>query len=134
MYYFFQKSAEVGTGETTLPEDLGKECALKLLDEINRGGAVDSAFQWILALWMALGQKDVSECIVCVICFALVFLFILTLFLTTASPAVTYWYIVAKLYKIFSSYITAKFYLNSFCSFCVKDKQTFIHLHKLSDL
>lgn len=60
----FQKSAEVGTGGITLPEDLGRECAINLLDEIHRGGAVDSAFQWILALWMALGQKDVSECIV----------------------------------------------------------------------
>ncbi|CAK1551329.1 unnamed protein product [Leptosia nina] len=58
------KSLEPGTGESTLPEDLGRECAMKLLDEIHRGGAVDSSFQWILALWMALGQKDVSECVV----------------------------------------------------------------------
>ncbi|RVE54383.1 hypothetical protein evm_000868 [Chilo suppressalis] len=58
------KSVEAGKGEITLPEDLGRECALRLLDEIARGGAVDSAFQWLLALWMALGQKDVSVCIV----------------------------------------------------------------------
>ncbi|KAJ2949332.1 hypothetical protein O0L34_g6285 [Tuta absoluta] len=58
------KSVEGGTGEITLPEDLGKECAQKLLDEIYRGGTVDSSFQWLLALWMALGQKDVSEAIV----------------------------------------------------------------------
>ncbi|CAH2244551.1 jg11671 [Pararge aegeria aegeria] len=58
------KSAEAGTGEISLPEDLGRECAMKLLDEIHRAGTVDSAFQWILALWMALGQKDVSECVV----------------------------------------------------------------------
>lgn len=58
------KSSDVGSGQITLPEDLGRECALKLLDEIHRGGAVDSSFQWILALWMALGQKDVSECVV----------------------------------------------------------------------
>lgn len=55
---------EAGSGETSLPEDLGRECAQKLLDEINRGGAVDCAFQWLLALWMALGQKNVSVCIV----------------------------------------------------------------------
>ncbi|XP_004923660.1 probable RNA 3'-terminal phosphate cyclase-like protein [Bombyx mori] len=58
------KSVEGGKGEITLPEDIGQECAQKLLDEIYRGGTVDSAFQWLLALWMALGQKDVSECIV----------------------------------------------------------------------
>ncbi|CAG9561642.1 unnamed protein product [Danaus chrysippus] len=58
------KSAEAGSGEPTLPEDLGRECAHMLLDEVRRGGAVDSSFQWLLALWMALGQKDVSECVV----------------------------------------------------------------------
>ncbi|XP_072949592.1 probable RNA 3'-terminal phosphate cyclase-like protein [Epargyreus clarus] len=58
------KSLEAGSGETSLPEDLGRQCALRLLDEVHRAGAVDSAFQWLLALWMALGQKDVSECVV----------------------------------------------------------------------
>lgn len=58
------KSLEAGSGETTLPEDLGRECAQKLLDEIYRGGCVDSALQWLVALWMALGQKDVSVCVV----------------------------------------------------------------------
>ncbi|XP_022120918.2 probable RNA 3'-terminal phosphate cyclase-like protein [Pieris rapae] len=58
------KSVEAGSGDSTLPEDLGRECGMRLLDEIHRGGAVDSSFQWILALWMALGQKDVSECVV----------------------------------------------------------------------
>lgn len=50
--------------ENTVPEELGKECALALLDEIYRGGTVDSAFQWLVILWMALGQKDVSTCTV----------------------------------------------------------------------
>ncbi|XP_038220779.1 probable RNA 3'-terminal phosphate cyclase-like protein [Zerene cesonia] len=58
------KSVEAGTRSSTLPEDLGKECAMRLLDEIHRGGAVDSSLQWLLALWMALGQKDVSEAVV----------------------------------------------------------------------
>jgi RNA 3'-terminal phosphate cyclase-like protein len=48
----------------SLPEELGQACAQRLLDEVYRGGAVDAAFVWLLALWMALGQKDVSECIV----------------------------------------------------------------------
>ncbi|XP_050685071.1 probable RNA 3'-terminal phosphate cyclase-like protein [Leptidea sinapis] len=58
------KSMEPGKGESTLPEDLGAECAKRLLDEIHRGGSVDSSFQWLVALWMALGHKDVSECVV----------------------------------------------------------------------
>ncbi|XP_063364507.1 probable RNA 3'-terminal phosphate cyclase-like protein [Cydia amplana] len=58
------KSLEAGSGETTLPEDLGRECAQTLLDEVYRGGCVDSALQWLVALWMALGQKDVSVCVV----------------------------------------------------------------------
>ncbi|KAG7308382.1 hypothetical protein JYU34_005579 [Plutella xylostella] len=58
------KSAEPGQGETSLPEDLGVQCARRLLDEIYRAGACDSSFQWLVALWMALGQKDVSECVV----------------------------------------------------------------------
>ncbi|XP_053610211.1 probable RNA 3'-terminal phosphate cyclase-like protein [Plodia interpunctella] len=58
------KSLEPGKGESSLPEDIGRECGQRLLDEVRRGGAVDSACQWLLALWMALGQKDVSECVV----------------------------------------------------------------------
>ncbi|XP_058444494.1 probable RNA 3'-terminal phosphate cyclase-like protein [Malaya genurostris] len=45
----------------SIPEELGKEAGLKLLDEIYRGGCVDSTFQWMVALFMALGQKDVSK-------------------------------------------------------------------------
>lgn len=44
-----------------IPEDLGREAAMKLLDEINRGGCVDSAFQSMTALFMALGKKNVSK-------------------------------------------------------------------------
>ncbi|XP_014217192.1 RNA 3'-terminal phosphate cyclase-like protein [Copidosoma floridanum] len=47
-----------------VPEDLGKEAALKLLDEVYRNGCVDSAFQCVTALFMALGKKDVSKMIV----------------------------------------------------------------------
>lgn len=60
-------SAEVISGvpgdgkEPSVPEDLGQEAAHKLLYEIYRGGCVDSTFQWLAALYMALGQKDVSK-------------------------------------------------------------------------
>jgi len=43
------------------PEDLGKNIAFKLLDEIYRGGCVDSSFQWLAALYIALGEKNVSK-------------------------------------------------------------------------
>ncbi|KAG7212868.1 hypothetical protein KM043_002221 [Ampulex compressa] len=44
-----------------VPEDLGKEAAMKLLDEIYRNGCVDSPFQSMTAMFMALGRKDVSK-------------------------------------------------------------------------
>lgn len=47
--------------DPSVPEDLGVAAAQKLLEEIYRGGCVDSSFQWITALFMALGQKDVSK-------------------------------------------------------------------------
>lgn len=48
----------------TLPEDIGKECASKLLDEIYRSGCCDSTFQWMMMLFMALGPKSVSKVVV----------------------------------------------------------------------
>jgi RNA 3'-terminal phosphate cyclase-like protein len=54
----------VATTQGTLPEDLGKECANKLLDEIYRSGCCDSTFQWIMMLYMALGPKSVSKVVV----------------------------------------------------------------------
>jgi len=48
-------------GETITPEDLGKECAVKLLQEVYRGGCVDSTHQSLALLYMALGQMDVSK-------------------------------------------------------------------------
>ena len=55
-------SPEMTTGSLPcVPEDLGKEAAHKLLDEIYRNGCVDSPFQRMAALFMALGKKDVSK-------------------------------------------------------------------------
>ncbi|KAF7418547.1 hypothetical protein HZH68_001200 [Vespula germanica] len=44
-----------------VPEDLGKEAAMMLLDEIYRNGCVDSPFQSMAAMFMVLGKKDVSK-------------------------------------------------------------------------
>ncbi|XP_024878230.1 probable RNA 3'-terminal phosphate cyclase-like protein [Temnothorax curvispinosus] len=47
-----------------VPEDLGKEAAMKLLDEIFRNGCIDSAFQSMTAAFMALGKKDICKVII----------------------------------------------------------------------
>ena len=57
-------SEVVSTTKGSLPEDVGKECANKLLDEIYRGGCCDSTFQWIMMLYMALGPKSVSKIVI----------------------------------------------------------------------
>lgn len=58
-------SAEVVNMEQgILPEDVGKLCANKLLDEIYRGGCCDSTFQWLMMLYMTLGPKSVSKVVV----------------------------------------------------------------------
>ncbi|KAF4518839.1 hypothetical protein B566_EDAN006690, partial [Ephemera danica] len=52
-----------GSGEEpSVPEAVGEEAAYRLLDEIYRGGCVDSTFQSQAFLYMALGQKDISKC------------------------------------------------------------------------
>uniref|UniRef100_A0A336M9G2 CSON013756 protein n=1 Tax=Culicoides sonorensis TaxID=179676 RepID=A0A336M9G2_CULSO len=50
-----------GKQNPTVPEDLGQTVAHKLLEEIYRSGCIDSAIQWIVILFMALSQKDVSK-------------------------------------------------------------------------
>ncbi|KAG9486733.1 hypothetical protein GDO78_006880 [Eleutherodactylus coqui] len=54
-------SSPQGQGATVLPEDLGKNCAKLLLEEIYRGGCVDSINQSLVLLLMTLGQQDVSK-------------------------------------------------------------------------
>ena len=51
-------------GEKTSPsvaEELGEQAAYLLLEEIYRGGCVDSTSQHLALLFMALGQKNVSK-------------------------------------------------------------------------
>ncbi|XP_049751489.1 RNA 3'-terminal phosphate cyclase-like protein isoform X1 [Elephas maximus indicus] len=50
-----------GQGAAMLPEDLGRDCARLLLEEIYRGGCVDSTNQSLALLLMTLGQQDVSK-------------------------------------------------------------------------
>ncbi|XP_015262951.1 PREDICTED: RNA 3'-terminal phosphate cyclase-like protein [Gekko japonicus] len=50
-----------GEGVAVLPEDLGTDCAKLLLEEIYRGGCVDSTNQSLVLLLMTLGQQDVSK-------------------------------------------------------------------------
>ncbi len=50
-----------GPKEPTLPETLGIEAAKRLLEEIFRGGCVDSTSQSLALLLAALGPKDVSR-------------------------------------------------------------------------
>ncbi|KAK7895616.1 hypothetical protein WMY93_020941 [Mugilogobius chulae] len=54
-------STPQGQGEPVLPEDIGKNCAKRLLEEIYRGGCVDSSNQSLALLLMTLGQPDVSK-------------------------------------------------------------------------
>jgi RNA 3'-terminal phosphate cyclase-like protein len=52
------QGSEVGP---SVPEDIGEQAAFRLLEEIYRGGCVDSTFQNQAFLYMALGQKDISK-------------------------------------------------------------------------
>jgi RNA 3'-terminal phosphate cyclase-like protein len=44
--------------EFILPEDLGKRCALSMLDELFSGGCVDSTNQSFALLMMAISSGD----------------------------------------------------------------------------
>ena len=44
-----------------LPEDLGVEAAARLLEEVRRGGCIDTNLQSLALLWMLLTPEDVSR-------------------------------------------------------------------------
>merc|ERR1711862_956235 len=44
-----------------LPEDLGQYGAALLLQEVQKGGVVDTAQQTLVLLWMCLTSEDVSR-------------------------------------------------------------------------
>jgi RNA 3'-terminal phosphate cyclase-like protein len=45
------------------PEDIALHAARSLLEEISRGGCVDSKHQWLVLLLMVLGKEDVGKCL-----------------------------------------------------------------------
>lgn len=56
--------SKAGTGDRAaieLPEDLGQRGACLLLEEIRRGGCIDTSLQSLAFLWMALTPEDVSR-------------------------------------------------------------------------
>ena len=50
-----------GQGMKTVPEELAEKGAFLLLEEISRGGCVDSSFQALVCTYMALQAKDLSQ-------------------------------------------------------------------------
>mmetsp|Transcript_8099 Transcript_8099/g.20073 ORF Transcript_8099/g.20073 Transcript_8099/m.20073 type:complete len:408 (-) Transcript_8099:66-1289(-) len=55
------KNKASNTRGAELPEDLGKRGAYMLLEEIRRGGCIDTSSQSLAFLWMALTPEDVSR-------------------------------------------------------------------------
>ncbi|XP_065203300.1 RNA 3'-terminal phosphate cyclase-like protein [Planococcus citri] len=50
-----------GQGVKTVPEELAEKGAFLLLEEICRGGCIDSSFQSLACTYMALQAKDLSQ-------------------------------------------------------------------------
>ncbi|CAH0380906.1 unnamed protein product [Bemisia tabaci] len=63
VFYTADQVCNIPPEPRSVPEDLGKELAFRLCEEISRGGCVDSSYQSLVCLWMALHQKDVSQCL-----------------------------------------------------------------------
>lgn len=42
-------------------QDIGQECAFHLLDEISRGGCIDSSHQVLTLILMAMGPEDITK-------------------------------------------------------------------------
>ena len=50
-------------GSISTPEDVALQAARLLLEEVQRGGCVDSKHQWLILLLMTLGKEDVGKCL-----------------------------------------------------------------------
>lgn len=48
-------------GSSMVPEDIGRRAAHALLDEVARGGVVDSGHQGLVLLLCALGPEEINE-------------------------------------------------------------------------
>ena len=57
----FTISAERTSAPKELPEDIGAQGAYLLLDEIERGGVVDSSHQVLILQLMVMASEDVSK-------------------------------------------------------------------------
>lgn len=55
------KSAVDRGSQPSVPEDVALQATKNLLDEIYRGGCVDSPNQHLAFLFMTLNQKDISR-------------------------------------------------------------------------
>nr|CAD7396879.1 unnamed protein product [Timema cristinae] len=62
--YYTAEAVSNASGSTeapSVPEEIGKLAAFRLLEEIYRGGCVDSTYQSLATVLMALAPKDVSK-------------------------------------------------------------------------
>lgn len=53
--------SESSLSNKELPEELGQRAAIELLQEIQRGGCIDTSLQSLVLLWMCLTPEDVSR-------------------------------------------------------------------------
>ena len=56
-----EASLDIEKKKRQLPEDLGQYAAALLLQEVKKGGCVDTAQQTLVLLWMCLTSEDVSR-------------------------------------------------------------------------
>lgn len=61
IFYSAESMSCVAGEGVSIPEDIGKDAAMKLLEEIYRGGCVDSSFQWLTCLYMTLGPANITK-------------------------------------------------------------------------
>lgn len=59
--YTSETCLDVSKGDRQLPEDVGTRAAAFLLEEIRRGGCIDTGMQSLALLWMCLTPEDVSR-------------------------------------------------------------------------
>jgi RNA 3'-terminal phosphate cyclase-like protein len=50
-----------GDGEQQVPEDVGRDAAYMLLEEVSKGGVVDTSHQGLILLMCALGPEEINE-------------------------------------------------------------------------
>lgn len=56
-------SASAQQTQTQTPEEIALHGARLLLEELSKGGCVDSKHQWLVLLLMVLGKEDVGRCL-----------------------------------------------------------------------